>query len=751
VAAKAPDRVRADGEAAWKVVVDGFHSLTERGVEAVLAVANGHFGVRAALEEGGQSSNPVVIVAGVYVPTTSPARQTLLTLPDPAIMHLTIDGQPLRKSFVRTTEHLRELDLRRGVSTRAWTFVDHEGRSWRWESLRAASATRPDRYLYRLRLALEQGDAPVEVTLTLPRGAILMGEDRSSQIELVTARDTQTPDVLAVSLPVRAGPKNVGGGSISAVVEPGKPLLMSSASRIRDVDGGGEEEACDFADLFAEHEHAWKERWRVADVGVAGNPELQQAARFGAYHLLSAAAVNDGFSSVGPRDLSGTSYHGHVFWDTEIFVLPFLALTWPEAARSCLIYRHRTLDAARRRARSCGYEGAFYAWESTDTGEERTPNHVVLASGAVVRILNGEQENHIAADIPYAVVQYWRATGDDAFMIEYGAEILIECARFWCSRVSPAAQPCYSIRKVIGPDEYHDGVDNNAYTNAMARWTLGEAESYVGELRRSDPEGAEALLRRLGVRAEELREWRQVADSICRSSFLEDEVVEQFDGFSGLQEVDVVAFRQARAPLDIAVGHEAVQRMRVVKQADVLMALRLLPDLWTEASARRNMAYYEPLTTHTSSLSPPIHALLAAWLRDGLLCQTYLEQTVDIDLGSSFLGAASGIHIGALGGLWQALVFGLGGLKFSQQRLEFDPFLPPSVRGLSFTVLWRRRRVHVRVSHEGTLEVKVGGPPCEVRVNRERRLVKPGRRESFRFDPAVTYWSAREVGDGIDE
>jgi kojibiose phosphorylase len=750
VTAKASYELRAAGEATWTVVVEAFHPLTERGAEAVLSVANGHFGVRAALEEGGPSSNPLVIVAGVYVPTTSPARQTLLTLADPAILHLAIDGQPLRKSSVHTTEHLRELDLRRSVSTRAWRFVDREGRSWRWESLRAASATRPDCYLYQLRLALEQGDAPVEVTLTLPRGVMLMSESTGSQIELVTSSDTQTPDVLKVASLVRASRANVEGGSISALVKPGKPLQLSSASRVLGVDGG-EEEECDFASLLAEHERVWGERWEVADVGVAGNPRLQQAARFAAYHLLSSAAVNDGLTSIGPRNLSGTAYHGHIFWDTEIFVLPFLALTWPEAARSCLMYRYRTLDAARNRARAYGYEGAFYAWESTDTGEERTPDSVVLPHGVAVRILNGEQENHISADIPYAVIQYWRATGDDAFMLQYGAEILLECARFWCSRVSPAAQSCYSIRRVIGPDEYHDGVDNNAYTNAMARWTLEEAESYLAELRRSDPEGAKALLRRLGVKPEELREWRQVADSMCRSSFLEDEVVEQFDGFFDLQEVDVPSFRQDRVPLDIAVGHEAIQRMRVVKQADVLMALRLLPELWSEASARRNMAYYELLTTHTSSLSPPIHALLAAWLRDDPLCQKYLEQTVEIDLGNSFLGAAGGIHVGALGGLWQALVFGLGGLKFSDRRLEFDPFLPISVRGLSFTILWRQRRVDVRVSDEGILGAKVDGPPCEVRVNKERRVIRPGRRESFRFDPAVTYWSAREVGNGADD
>ena len=221
--------------------------------------------------------------------------------------------------------------------------------------------------------------------------------------------------------------------------------------------------------LIEEHEKAWQQRWQIADMKIGGDDRLQQAGRFATYHLLSSASVNEGRSSIGPRDLSGIAYHGHVFWDTELFILPFLSFAWPESARSCLLYRYRTLDAARSRAKSFGYEGAMYAWESTDTGEDRTPDFVSLPDGSAVRVLNGEQENHISAAVPYAIVIYWRATGDDDFMLRYGAEMLIECARFWRSRVSPSNH-YYAIRNVIGPDEYHESVNNNAYTNALARW-----------------------------------------------------------------------------------------------------------------------------------------------------------------------------------------------------------------------------------------------------------------------------------------
>ena len=227
-----------------------------------------------------------------------------------------------------------------------------------------------------------------------------------------------------------------------------------------------------------EHEKAWEDKWSIADAKTGGDDRLQQASRFATYHLLSSASVNDGRASIGPRALSGIAYHGHVFWDTELFILPFLTFAWPEATRSCLLYRYNTIAAAQQRAKSYGYEGTMYPWESTDTGEDRTPDFVSLPDGSAVRVLNGEQENHISAAVPYAVMHYWRASGDDDFMLRYGAEMLIECARFWRSRASPSNH-AYAIRKVIGPDEYHEGVNNNAYTNALARWVLLQAESYI--------------------------------------------------------------------------------------------------------------------------------------------------------------------------------------------------------------------------------------------------------------------------------
>lgn len=728
-------------EATWSLVSEGFDPLNERGVEAVFAVANGHFGVRAALEEGNPASNPMVIVAGIYLPTNLPAQQTLLTIPDPSTLFISADGVNFSMSTVRTNVHFRHLDMRGGMLERIWSFTDRHGRSWRWQSLRAASAVRPELYLYQLMLTLEKAEAPTRVVITLPNAVDLMGSNRRGQ-EVLAATAEEAADLVQTDLFLQGAPARVEDASISAIVHPGEPLILDMVSRIVPQEKPERPDGdVPFPLLTQEHEKAWEDRWSVADVKVGGDDRLQQAVRFATYHLLSSASVNDGRASIGPRDLSGVAYHGHVFWDTEIFILPFLSFVWPEASHSCLLYRYNTLDAARQRAKSFGYEGAMYPWESTDTGEDRTPDFVSLPDGSAIRVLNGEQENHITAAVSYAVMHHWRATGDDDFMLRYGAEILVECARFWRSRVSPSNHS-YSIRKVIGPDEYHENVNNNAYTNAMARWTLLQAESYVSSLRKSDPEAARELMQRLGIKNDEPRGWRHVGELIVRSTFLKDEVVEQFDGFFSLQPVDVASYLRAGVPLDIAVGHDSVQKMRAVKQADVLMAIRLLPELWTEASARKNVAYYEPITAHTSSLSPPIHALVAAWVRDDALCRKYLEQSRSIDLEPPFRGAAGGVRLAAQGAMRQAMVFGLAGFKFNSDSIGFDPFLPSSIENLDFSLLWQRRRIDVRIRRDNLLEIKVDGAPCPVRVNMEERVVGPGEWQPFSFDPAVTFWSA---------
>ena len=412
-----------------------------------------------------------------------------------------------------------------------------------------------------------------------------------------------------------------------------------------------------------------------------GDEEAQRALRFAAYHLIAAVNPADEHISIGARGLTGEAYRGHVFWDTEIYMLPFYVFTDPPAARALLMYRYHTLDAARRKARAAGYEGALYAWESADTGDEATPGSVVTPDDRVVTILTGEREHHISADIGYAVWQYWRVTGDDAFMLAAGAEILVETARFWASRAQAEHDGRAHIRQVIGPDEYHEMIDDNAYTNMMAIFNLGRAADTVAILRREQIADWQRLSARLGLMEKEPEKWRALAAMLVTGFDASTKLFEQFAGYFRLEQIDLAAQRGRAMPIDAYLGPERTRRSQAVKQADVVALSALLWDEWPVAVHEANFRYYEPRTAHGSSLSPALHALVAARLGDATLARAYFSRAAEIDLANNMGNAAGGVHLGALGGLWQAAVFGAAGLRPREDGIAVDPHLLPGWSG----------------------------------------------------------------------
>jgi trehalose/maltose hydrolase-like predicted phosphorylase len=329
--------------------------------------------------------------------------------------------------------------------------------------------------------------------------------------------------------------------------------------------------------VLAAHEAAWNARWTASDILIEGDDETQQALRFAVYHLTSAANPEDDRVSIGARALTGDAYFGHVFWDTEIYLLPFYTAVWPEAARALLMYRFHTLPGPRAKAAHYGFKGALYAWESADTGMETTPERVVGSGGEAVDILTGRMEHHISADIAYAVSQYWRATGDDDFFVSAGAEILLDTARFWASRAVAEADGRRHIRYVIGPDEYHEDVDDNVFTNLMARWNIARALEAMDLLRAQRPDYAVALRAKLALGDEELADWRDAIARIVTGLDPATGLYEQFAGFHALEPLDLAAYADRTVPMDVLIGRERTQRSQVVKQADVVALLALLP------------------------------------------------------------------------------------------------------------------------------------------------------------------------------
>jgi trehalose/maltose hydrolase-like predicted phosphorylase/hydroxymethylpyrimidine pyrophosphatase-like HAD family hydrolase len=452
-----------------------------------------------------------------------------------------------------------------------------------------------------------------------------------------------------------------------------------------------------FEALLAEHRDAWARRWEEADVVIEGDQELQRAVRFTLFHLMASVA-DEGEAAVGARGLSGPAYRGHVFWDGDVFVLPFLAATHPSAARAMLEYRIRRLPAAIQAARRLGRQGARFPWESAGEGVDVTPRSARDRAGRVVRIRTGELEEHIVADVAWATACYLDWTGDEAFASGPGRELIVEAARYWASRIRIDGNGRGHIYGVIGPDEYHEPVDDNAYTNVMARWNLRRAAALAG------------------TAAEERAMWLQLADALVDGYDADTGLYEEFAGFFRLEPLRIADIAPRRPiSADLLLGPERVDAAQVVKQADVLMLHHLVPDEVVNGSLGPNLEFYEPRTAHGSSLSPAIHASLFA--RAGLLSEAVaaLRLAAQIDLDDLTGTTAGGLHLATMGGLWQALVFGFAGARPRGERLELDPRLPEEWQALELRLSFRGSAVRVRIEHD-RVDVDADPPvPIDIR------------------------------------
>ena len=652
-------------DASWHIVVDRSNPDREREVESWLTVGNGRTGTRGSLEAPGPTSQPALYVAGVFGwDPDEQAGPELMRGPEWTRVDARIDAP----SGVRT------LDLRQGV-----LFGEAPGfRSARFASL-------ADRDV----MVIEVEGAPLgDVALPEAAGAVetvdLAVTDRGAHVHMRARR---------------------GGDAwfaVSSAEDGGRGTRVLAVDREGPAhDGLARATSHGPARLLARHRRAWRDRWLDSDVVVGGDGLAQRDLRFALYHLISAGDPESDRASIGARALTGPGYRGHVFWDTEVFVLPFFLWTHPETARALLAYRHRTLPAARAKAAGLGYEGALYAWESADTGEETTPEHIWLPDGTRLTILTGVQEHHIAADVAWAVWQYWQVTGDDRFVEEMGAEMVIETARFWASRTTVDADGRHHVCEVIGPDEYHEGVDDNAYTNVMARWNL----RFAGDVCDRFP----AVAERVGVTAADRERWDEVAEGLVEPFDRETSLYEQFAGFFDREDVRAVDLAPRPFTGEMVVGVDRLRTTQVVKQADVLMLGVLLPDEVGSEVQEANYRYYEPRTSHGSSLSPAMHALVAARVGDLDDALSYFHLAGGVDLDNRMGNAADGVHIATMGGLWQAAVFGFGGVRADGNAVRIDPRVPATWDRLVFPIRWRGTRITVHATAT-TLEVDLQAP-----------------------------------------
>ncbi len=738
---------------AWLLIEEGFTLAREHEIESLFAIANGNIGNRGSLAEGSPLSAPATFAAGVFEVEPRPgAVPGLFVLPDWTGVRAWVEGQPLNIQEGEILDHRRILDLRRGVLWREWRHCDPHGRISRIIALRLTSLA--DRHLLAQSVWFTPenyaGRVVMEASIELAAGVVSSAPPE----DWITRRDAGRPNVLPLALQATGRDTIVAFAAASRLAcdngGAGQRDIEFTERRITErfdvnVQIGAEYRLDRFVSIYTsrdnhepvsaalEHAHqvfpqgihkvlaahvsAWEERWRDSDLQVDGDDALQRALRFAEYHLISCANPEDPRVSIGARALTGESYKGHVFWDTEIYMVPFYIFTHPPSARALLMYRHHTLPAARDKARAAGYRGAMYPWESADTGEETTPRYVIAPGGEVIGVLNGELEIHITADVAYAVWQYWQATGDDSFLLDAGAEILLETARFWASRGAWESDGRYHIRHVIGPDEYHEDVDDNAYTNLMAAWNLRRGVEVASILAQRWPERWRELSKRLAIGEEELRFWTKTADGMYVAFDPKTLLYEQFAGYYQKEPIDLLAYEPRNTAMDVILGHARINQTNVVKQADVVMAMFLLWEQFPPEVREANFRYYEPRTGHGSSLSPSVHALVAARLGDLRLAEKYLQQASEIDLGNNMGNAAGGVHAAAIGGLWQAMVLGFAGLHAGANELTFDPHLLPEWRRLDIPLHWRGRKLRVGLEPDSLrIALEEGSDPVPVLV-----------------------------------
>ncbi|MGD0165696.1 MAG: glycosyl hydrolase family 65 protein [Gaiellaceae bacterium] len=647
-----PFHAEEDG---WQVVIDGHGGKEETVRETQLTISDGRIGTRGTLLTG-SANGPSVLAGGRYACRGS--EEEILAAP----IWNRIEGA--RATHVRRVLDLRTGTLRHELSNSGGAELD---------ALLFHSLARPG-------TACLRANGPRKM-LASP-SPLVAPEQHGTETHFHRLGNLVIGESVNVERVVAAASEEKGIGTLERVVSFGGCELEPLAA-LRSASEAG------FDSLYTEQRERWGERWLDSDVVIEGDPPLQLAVRYSLFGLISAAA-DVGEAAIGAGALSGSRYRGHIFWDTDVFSLPFFAATHPASARAILRYRLNRLEPARAAAQATGRRGARFPWESTRSGLDVTPKRGRMPNGEVMAIRTGRLEEHITADVAWAADCYLAWSGDEAFAGE-AQLIFTETARYWASRIRLDSTGAGHIFTVIGPDEYHEPVDDSCFTNVMARWTLRRAAHSVRGRPRAD------------VSEREVERWLELADCLVDGYDPETGIYEEFAGFNKLEPIIAAELGERPFAGEAYLPLDRLRNAQVVKQADVVLLHHLVPEEVVERSLEPNLAFYEPRTSHGSSLSPAVFALLFARTGELEQAERYLRMAASFDLEDRNRTSHCGLHTATMGGVWQALAYGFAGLRPNGDALSVDPHIPLRWRALELSVRFRGVRVRIRAEHERTL------------------------------------------------
>jgi len=738
----------------WNVIEKRFHPEFLAQLETMLALGNGYLGMRGCPEEGGPNAENSTLINGFY--ETRPivyaeeaygfakTGQTIFSVTDSKIIKLFVDDEPFWLPNANLLSYDRRLNMKSGTLDREILWETPAGKQVLITSRRLISFA--NRHVaaisYRVTLlnaaaslvissemaandpsARINGDDPRQskafsgrvlhqrASYSKDRRIVLCHATEKSRLTLTCATDNAIESSCPHAYKV-VHTEDFGQVAFTIEARPGCPIQLTKYMVYHTSQTGSAEELCGraewtldrvmnqgFQQLLASQEQYLDDFWRRSDVQVRdvredrtkrSTVEIQQAIRFNLFHILQASARAEG-TGVPAKGLTGQAYEGHYFWDTEIYLLPFLTYTSPRIARNLLTFRYKMLPQARARARQLGHRGAMFPWR-TISGEEASAYYAA-----------GTAQYHINADIMYALRKYVQATGDELFLRDCGAEMLVETARLWLDLgfYSDAKGGKFCINGVTGPDEYNAVVNNNAYTNLMARENLRYAARTVESLRVTEPAAYNALVRKTALEPSEVEGWNRAAENMYVPYDEKLKIIPQDDNFLEKEPWDFRNTPRDHYPLLLFYHPLNIYRKQVIKQADVVLAMFLLGNEFSLDAKKRNFEFYDPLTTGDSSLSSCVEAIIAGQIGDIEKAIRYGMAALLMDLADVGGNVRDGCHIASMGGTWMALTYGFGGMRDDDGTLSFWPHRAPEDNAiLRFPLTYRGQMLQVEIGLE---------------------------------------------------
>jgi kojibiose phosphorylase len=728
--------------------------------ESQFTLGNGYIGSRGIYEELPRGCIPGTYLSGLYDHMASQVAE-LVNLPNPVNFKFTIKGEKFSVMAMDLISHKRVLNTKKAVLARQTMYKDSKGRRYDYQSVRFISQHNKNIGVMQISLTALDASCIVDINTgidtSVSNAGTLSGEKEKHFRIKELGQYRQAGYLVADTFEKKHtiiywsgfyytinGKKTIAEDNIFRLkLKKNQPVIFTKVFYIKHFPHKNNYKAhkndtfkefyqvlkTDFSILIKEHIKAWEKLWQRADIIIGGTANIQNNMRFNIYHMLICAHYDNGLSSIGARTLSGEGYRGHIFWDAEIFLLPFYLFTFPKVAKNMLIYRYRRLEASRKIAKANGYSGAQFAWESSGDGVEETPEWARDFDRTIVKIYTHKMEHHITADIAYAVYKYYLSTGDEEFMKDYGYELLIETARFWNSRLSyNKTTKRYDIDHIIGPDEIHIDVKNNAFTNLMARWNLITAANAIDKLSKTS-RIYKVLKDKLNFKEREAQKWKQVASRI-ELKINNKKIIEQFEGYFKLKNIVLKKTDENGIPLLAdSLRTKDLEKTQLVKQADVLMAIFLLSDQFNKKIESSNYDFYITRTLHKSSLSAPIHAIMAARSYDLQRAYNFFNVALRTDISNIYGNTDEGIHAASLGGTWQAVVFGFGGVRFKKEDLCIYPNMPRTWKDLAFSLTWQENLIKLDLSNEAVkikitshkhkkIRIEIFGKPLTLSTNK---------------------------------